>query len=277
MDLLEIRKKAREAKEAKGVEDSPHPSAGVAMKPVDRPPAGGGGYMEEEISDSPVPAKKVKRRAVKPAARTGKADSQPAVAETVMPASTEVGESSKEEEILNAVPAPADIKDSEAVSPPAQAVKKIDENVSPPESSGPIELLAFMLAGEEYALRMEEAREIIRWRKPTRVPRAPEHVIGIISLRGIILPVFDVKRRLGLGELKPSRSTRIIVVSEGGSLCGMVVDSITGVTAMPREGIEPPPAVIGGNEAEYLEGVGRAGDKGKRLLILIKVSRALAN
>jgi purine-binding chemotaxis protein CheW len=279
MDLIDIRKKAKEAKAAKEAE--------AKTKPVPEP--------EVPSVPGPAPAREIAVRKVK--SRQEKAAIPAiAIAETDLPAAPRApeeaapeeipaprigGERHKEEEITGApaeeetVPEPTsarhplaeeEYREQEISAAPAEAVVTS-------ESSGKIELLAFMLGDEEYALKMEEAREIIRWRKPTKVPRAPEYIIGIISLRGIILPVFDVKKRLGLGEMKPSRYTRIIVVSEGGSLSGMVVDRITGVTAVPEKGIESAPSVIGGNEAEYIEGVGRAGE---RLLILIKASRALS-
>jgi purine-binding chemotaxis protein CheW len=262
MDLLDIRKKAKEAKAAKEAEakgtSAPEPEAPSVPEPA----------PVKEIA-----VKRVKRRHGKAASRVvAIAEAAPAVeAAPAMERAAPGGEGHKEAEVPaapareEAVAEVGEAHDEEEMSAAAQAVV--------PESSGKAELLAFMLGDEEYALKMEEAREIIRWRKPTKVPRAPEYILGIISLRGVILPVFDVKKRLGLGELNPSRHTRIIVVSEGGSLSGMVVDRITGVSAVPEKEIESAPAVIDGNEAEYIEGVGRAGE---RLLILIRASRALS-
>ncbi|MGC2423975.1 MAG: chemotaxis protein CheW [Nitrospirota bacterium] len=244
MDLIDIRKKAKEAKAAKEAKE-----AEAKVPPVPEP----------EVPRVPGPAPARESAVKKTERRHEKAAIQAvSVADAVKPATapSPVAEEAAPEEIR---------KEAEISAAPAAEVKT--------ESSGKMELLAFMLGDEEYALKMEEAREIIRWRKPTKVPRSPEYIIGIISLRGIILPVFDVKKRLGLGELKPTRYTRIVVVSDGGSLSGMVVDRITGVTAVPEKGIESAPAVIDGNEAEYIEGVGRAED---RLLILIRASRALS-
>ena len=306
MDLLEIRKKAREAKEAKAAKAG-QPAAGEISGDAPAP----------ELAEQPAKERKGRSRVPrkKKASRRKTADAGPhaeGIKDSVtIPAQTEeastrpevspVGEGYNEEEIPGSasvegpVEKPCDTSVQEPAGRPGAAFEA-DIKTVPGDSPGTekavsapvadalspafpdrLELLSFMLAGEEYALKMEEAREIIRWRKPTKVPRAPEHIIGIISLRGVILPVFDVKKRLGLGEFKPSRQARIIVVSDGGfSLSGMVVDSITGVSFMSREGMEPPPSVISGNEAEFIEGVGRADDGGNRLLILIKTSRALA-
>ena len=260
MDLIDIRKKAKEAKAAKEAE------AKATPVPEPEAPSAAGPAPAVEIAE-----KSGKRRQEKAAIHAiSIAEAAPEEAPAGRPAPPSLAEahripSSSEPPVPQGGPGVEGHEEEEISAAPAQAVV--------PESSGKMELLAFMLGDEEYALKMEEAREIIRWRKPTTVPRAPEYIIGIISLRGVILPVFDVKRRLGLGELTPSRYTRIIVVSEGGSLSGMVVDRITGVTAVPERGIESAPAVIGGNEAEYIEGVGRAAE---RLLILIRASRALS-
>ena len=149
----------------------------------------------------------------------------------------------------------------------------------PSASSGPetgledeVEYLAFMLAGEEYAVRVDDVKEIIRPQKTTMVPRTPGFVVGIISLRGVILPVFDMKKRLGFEDTGRAKTARVVVVSDGGSPLGILVDRVTGVARLKTTEVEPPPAVIGGVESEYLHGVGRQGD---RLLILMNTQRVL--
>lgn len=134
------------------------------------------------------------------------------------------------------------------------------------------EYLTFMLADEEYAVKVEDMREIIRLQHITAVPRSPDFILGITSIRGVIVPVFDIRKRLGLEVREPSRSTRILVISDDGSPHGMLVDSVTGVVRLSDGDIEPPPAVIGGVEAEYLEGVGRASG---RMLILFNTAKVL--
>ncbi len=96
--------------------------------------------------------------------------------------------------------------------------------------------------------------------------------MGIISLRGVILPVFDIKKRLSLEGGGSRKTSRIIVVADKFGLQGIVVDKVTGVVKLKQSAIEPPPAVIGGVEAEYLHGLGRIGD---RLLILFNTDKVL--
>jgi len=140
-----------------------------------------------------------------------------------------------------------------------------DENI--------VEYLAFMLSEEEYAVRVSDIKEIIRPQKITMVPRAPEFVEGIFSLRGVIIPVFDIKKRLGFADTERDRAARILIVSDGGDAQGIIVDRVTGVARLKEDRIEPPPTVIGGVEAEYLEGIGRLDG---RLLILFNTARILS-
>ncbi|MBI5189446.1 MAG: purine-binding chemotaxis protein CheW [Nitrospirae bacterium] len=162
-----------------------------------------------------------------------------------------------------------------ADEPPSPPPHAVDDGPGEAADTGDavVEYLAFRLGSEEYAVRVEDVLEIIRLQKITDVPRAPGFVRGIISLRGVIIPVFDIKKRLGFDEAEHTRATRIVVVSEEGMPQGVIVDKVTGVVRFPMKTIEPPPAVIGGVEAEYIQGVGRMGD---RLLILLNTGRILA-
>jgi len=136
-----------------------------------------------------------------------------------------------------------------------------------------LELLAFRLADEEYAVDILMIREIIRLVDITRVPRRPSFVKGIISLRGTIIPVIDLRTRLGLAESPPDRSTRILVVDLLKGLIGVIADCVTDVVKVNQSGVEPPPAVRGGSSAAHLKGVTRIND---RLLILLDLEKTVA-
>jgi len=134
------------------------------------------------------------------------------------------------------------------------------------------ELLGFMISDEEYALDILEIKEIIRLQTITPVPRTPDYLKGIITLRGVIVPIFDLRRRLGLEEREHGSLTRIIVVYRGEEYAGLIVDSITQVMRIGAEQIEPPPTTIGVVEAEFIRGVTRHQE---RLVILLNLSRVL--
>jgi len=129
-----------------------------------------------------------------------------------------------------------------------------------------LELLCFRLSTEEYAIPITGVKEIIRPREMTEVPRVPEYILGVISLRGVIIPVFDLRRRLGLPVKEATKSTRVVIASDDIKTLGMVVDEVTQVIRIPSESLEPPPPVIGGIEGEFIQGVGR--DQHKMVILL---------
>ena len=129
-----------------------------------------------------------------------------------------------------------------------------------------------MLSDEEYAIDIEDIKEIINLQEITEVPRAPKYIKGIISLRGVIITIFDLRKRLGFQERKYGKDARIIVVSIDNTQIGILVDSVTEVLWMSEIEIEPPPPVIGGIEAEYLKGIGRVKD---RIVILLNLNKVL--
>lgn len=132
--------------------------------------------------------------------------------------------------------------------------------------------LAFSLGSEEYSLDITSIREIIKPREITNIPRVPDFLLGIISLRGNIIPVFDLKRRLRLGVSSISNHSRIVVCQEGERYAGLLVDRITQVVSIPEESIEPPPAVLSGIDRDLVGGVGRFQGK---MLILLQLSSVL--
>jgi len=156
-----------------------------------------------------------------------------------------------------------------------EAAEAILEGEGAGEVSGPeqtVELLGFMLSDEEYALDILEIKEIIRPQAVTSVPRTPEYLKGIITLRGVIVPLFDLRCRLGLKETVEGPRTRIVVVYQGEEFAGLVVDSITQVMGVRVDGIEPPPPTIGVVEAEFIKGVTRHQE---RLVILLNLRSVL--
>lgn len=134
------------------------------------------------------------------------------------------------------------------------------------------EWLTFTLGDEEYALDIEGIAEIIKPLGITEIPRAPEYILGIISLRGVVIPVFDLRKRLRLGAVEDKPSSRIIVCQEGDLVAGMLVESITQVFRISERNIEPPPNMLPDLDDDLVEGVGR--HQG-RLLILLNLAKIL--
>jgi purine-binding chemotaxis protein CheW len=135
-------------------------------------------------------------------------------------------------------------------------------------------LATFFLDREEYGVDVRQVQEIRRLSEITTVPRAPEFIRGVINLRGRILPVLDLKRKLGLGEVEAQRATRIVVVRVGERLLGLLVDGASQVLKVPVSRIEPPPEEVQEKGGDYIRGVAKLED---RLIIVVDLGRLLAH
>lgn len=133
-------------------------------------------------------------------------------------------------------------------------------------------LASFFLGEEEYGVDVRTVQEIIRVTEITQVPRAPEFVKGVINLRGKIIPVVDLKRKLGLGEVAVGRSSRIVVVKLRERLVGLLVDGASQVLKVPLSCIEAAPEEIMDIDAASIRGVAKLE---RRLIILIDLARVL--
>lgn len=133
------------------------------------------------------------------------------------------------------------------------------------------EFLCFLLGDEEYGINIMEIKELIKPRELTEVPRAPHFVDGIISLRGVIVPVINLRKRLGLAARRLSNQERIVIVRHGESLSGLRVDAVTGVVRIADHRREATPAVLEGVDREFVAGIGRSDD---RMVILLDVQHA---
>ena len=135
-------------------------------------------------------------------------------------------------------------------------------------------LATFFLAGEEYGVEVRQVQEIRRVTEITSVPRAPEFIRGVINLRGRILPVLDLRRRLGLGEVATDRAARIVVVRIKERLLGLLVDGASQVLKVKVSQVEPPPEEVLQQGGDYIRGVAKLDD---RLIILVDLERLLAH
>jgi purine-binding chemotaxis protein CheW len=131
------------------------------------------------------------------------------------------------------------------------------------------EYLAFGLAGETYAVRIAQLAEILRPPPITEVPRAPSTVLGVISVRGKLVTVLDLRRRLRLVEAPIDRRSRILLVdTSAGEQLGLLVDEVQQVWRLALDEIEQA-TVLGGDQAVHIAGIGRpAGVEGTMLILL---------
>lgn len=140
-------------------------------------------------------------------------------------------------------------------------------------SAQEIEMLSFLLGDEEYAVMVDAVKEVLKTRDLTPVPNSPDYVLGVMALRGPVLPVIDLCRRLGLPPGKNDEKSRIIVVSVNEEDAGIHVDRVTGVVRIPPEAVRPTPETIE-HGAEFLKGIVRKDD---RLYILLDIEKAIGS
>ena len=134
-------------------------------------------------------------------------------------------------------------------------------------------LATFFLSREEYGIDVRLVQEIIRITEITPVPRAPESIKGVINLRGRIIPVVDLKKKLGLGDVDLGRRARIVVVKLRERLVGLLVDAASQVLKVPVSTIDPAPDAVVEIEADYIRGVAKLPD---RLIILMDLHKILS-
>jgi purine-binding chemotaxis protein CheW len=118
------------------------------------------------------------------------------------------------------------------------------------------EYLAFLLAGEAYAVQIAFIAEILKPVPITEVPRAMPDIIGVMSVRGRLVTVIDLRRRFRLPEAPIDRKTRILLVEAGGEYLGLLVDEVVQVHRLAEREIEPA-NVLGGEQPAHIAGIGR--------------------
>lgn len=137
-----------------------------------------------------------------------------------------------------------------------------------------IQLVVFDLASEHYGVDISDVREIIRMQNITKVPGATSYVEGIINLRGKVLPVLDLRKRLGLKVADQTEESRIVVIDIKDGEVGVIVDAVTEVLRVPNSSIEPPSSMVTQGNSDYLRGIAKLTD---RLIILLDLNKLLSS
>jgi len=137
-----------------------------------------------------------------------------------------------------------------------------------------LKVIVFALADEHYGIEVEKVRTIERMMPITRVPKTPAFIKGVINLRGVVIPVLDLRGRFGLEGTEPTDNSRIIIVAANELEVGFIVDSANDVIDIDSDTIDSPPEVVGGIKAKYLRGVAKLSDS--RLLIMLNLAEVLS-
>jgi purine-binding chemotaxis protein CheW len=138
--------------------------------------------------------------------------------------------------------------------------------------------LTFMLAGEEYGVDILRVQEIKGWDKVTRIPHTPDYVLGVINLRGAVVPILDLRRRFGLETIDFGPTTVVIVVrvmsGRSERTVGVVVDAVSEVYNVDAADTKPPPDVCGSVDTMFVKALATIEDK---MLILLDIDRLIGN
>ena len=137
-----------------------------------------------------------------------------------------------------------------------------------------LEFLSFTLGQEEYGIDIQKVQELRGYDAVTRIANAPEHIKGVVNLRGIIVPIIDMRIKFNLGAPSYNQFTVVIILNIASRVMGMVVDSVSDVITLTPEQIKPAPEMGSVLDTEYLMGLGTLDE---RMLILIDLDRLMSS
>jgi len=149
------------------------------------------------------------------------------------------------------------------------------------------EFLTFRLGEEEYGIDILRVQEIRSYEPPTRIANAPPFVKGVVNLRGVIVPIIDLRLKLGCEKAEMNSFTVVVVLNVRGRVVGTVVDSVSDVLELTREQIKPAPALASTIDAGFITGIGTirhavgadatSTPEGERMLILIDIEALMSS
>lgn len=137
-----------------------------------------------------------------------------------------------------------------------------------------IQLACFRVGDQLYALDILRIKEVIRPQKLTPVPKAPRFVEGVINLRGVVIPVVDLRRRFDQSNTDTGQKTRIVISVLAGKVIGLMVDEVAEVKSFTRQEIQPAPRFIKGEESDYFLGVCQ---RDEDLVMIINLEKILSS
>jgi purine-binding chemotaxis protein CheW len=141
-------------------------------------------------------------------------------------------------------------------------------------SAQALEFLAFTLGQEEYGIDIQKVQELRGYDTVTRIANAPEHIKGVVNLRGIIVPIIDMRIKFNLGTPTYDQFTVVIILNLASRVMGMVVDSVSDVITLTPEQIKPAPEMGSALDTEYLVGLGTLDE---RMLILVDIDKLMSS
>ncbi len=144
------------------------------------------------------------------------------------------------------------------------------------------QLVTFEVGSAEYGLHISAITEVIRPLKITPLPRMPEFIEGVVNLRGVIIPIVDLRKRFGITDIRNNQRKMRMLITKGAihpaerggtGLLGLVVDEVREVLFVPRKDIDAAPEAARGERVDFITGMGKVGE---RLIILLDISKILS-
>ena len=136
------------------------------------------------------------------------------------------------------------------------------------------ELLTFTLGSEEYGIDILKVQEIRGYEAVTTIANAPEFIKGVINLRGVIVPIVDMRIKFKLGRVTYDESTVVIILNVANRVVGMVVDGVSDVTTLKADEIKPAPEFGASLDTQYLQGLGTVDE---RMIILADIEKLMTS
>ena len=155
----------------------------------------------------------------------------------------------------------------------AEVLQRPNQAIAIP-ADGRLEVVTFTLGQEEYGIDIQRVQELRGYDTVTCIANAPAHIKGVVNLRGIIVPIIDMRIKFDLGEPRYDEFTVVIVLNIGGRVVGMVVDSVSDVITLGAEQIKPAPEMGSALDTDYLIGLGALDT---RMLILVDIDRLMSS
>lgn len=163
------------------------------------------------------------------------------------------------------------------ISDSSQEARAIDQSATVDASAVASQYLTFMLDGEEYGVEILGVQEIKGWETCTEIPNTPDYVLGVINLRGSVIPVIDLRRRFGLQPREFGKLTVVIVVAleteSGSKIMGFVVDAVSEVYNIAAEQVRPAPELDNSVDTRFVKGLATIDDK---MIILLDLDHIVS-
>ena len=137
-----------------------------------------------------------------------------------------------------------------------------------------VKLVTFRVGEDLFAADVFSVERVLRYVTPAAVPDVPAWVDGVMEHRGQIIPVIDMRRRLGLPSVPPTVETRVLVLGTKDGRIAAIVDAVTEVASLPAASMSPPPPLFRGMAAEFIRGIAKVGEQ---LVVVLEVERVLTS